>query len=199
MRVAFSDVHVAGIDIGKLRQKLAEHQQKLERREAIEVLRELHRYKDGDRTHAIRLERTYPDWRDTVLVVTSSDPAAMVKAQDAAARLKEAINARGKGRDWHFAATLTDAIDVYHQACPLITIGVGESWETRNATIASFTEALPRDPASTETTRIYQDMDRGGRRVAIWGSSKEKVEEAVKLFISSGLLDRFLATVWEEG
>ncbi|NIR00668.1 MAG: hypothetical protein GTN78_10785 [Gemmatimonadales bacterium] len=61
-------------------------------------------------------------------------------------------------------------------------------------------DELPRDrEVSTDEILIYHDIEHGERRVALWGQNTRTDMEAVELFISSGLLDRFLAMVWEGG
>jgi hypothetical protein len=79
--------------------------------------------------------------------------------------------------------------------CPLIAIGHPD-W---TAMTTRLKDELPRDrEVSTDEIRIYHDIEHGERRVALWGQNTKTDMDAVELFISSGLLDRFLAMVWEE-
>jgi hypothetical protein len=109
--------------------------------------------------------------------------------------LKGEINRRGRAHELRFSCVVTDMglleEDVYMR-CPVISIGGPEA----NKVTARFADELPVVPSSTECGRIHHNIDKGITRVALWGTGSLETGEAVKSFIYSGLLDRFLDLIW---
>ena len=139
-----------------------------------------------------------PDRSATVLVTLASG-ARLTRGGDAPAkRLKDAIDAKGAGRPFHWAMDVTETEVESSEAyleCPLIAIGHPD-W---TAMTRRLKDELPRDrQVSTGEILVYHDIDTPGGvgRVALWGQNIKTDMEAVELFISSGLLDSFLALVW---
>jgi hypothetical protein len=199
VRVAFSDIRVTGISMRKVLYDIDTHMARLETREAREKLNYARLY--HPMFVAPDVERTLrsPDRRATVLVTLPSG-ARLARGGDVPAkRLVDAINKKGADRPFHWATDVTEtevASDEAYLECPLIAIGHPD-W---SAMTKRLRDELPRDgEVSTGDILIYHDIEHGERRVALWGHDVRTDMDAVELFISSGLLDTFLAKVWEEG
>ena len=199
VRAAFSDIRVHGTSMRRVFYDIDVHMAKLETREAREKLDYLRMYMPT--LVAPRVERALrsPDRGATVLVTLPSG-ARLARGGDAPAkRLVDTINEKGAGRPFHWATDVTETEVESNEApldCPLIAIGHPD-W---TAMTKRLRDELPRDrEVSTDEILIYHDIEHGERRVALWGHDTRTDMEAVELFISSGLLDKFLAMVWGEG
>jgi hypothetical protein len=64
---------------------------------------------------------------------------------------------------------------------------------------SEFKDQLKTDTLiSNRGALIQHDIDGGAKRVALWGRLHEDTSAAVRLFVSSGLLDRFLKMLWRK-
>jgi serine/threonine-protein kinase len=199
VRVAFSEIRVEGISMRKVLYDIDTHMARLETREAREKLNYARLYHPMFVAPGIERALRSPDRSATVLVTLPSG-ARLTRGGDAPAkRLVDTINAKGADRPFHWATDVTETeveSDEAYLECPLIAIGHPD-W---SAMTRRLRDELPRDrEVSTGNILIYHDIERGERRVALWGHDTRTDMDAVELFISSGLLDRFLAMVWEEG
>jgi hypothetical protein len=199
VRAAFSGIRLEGIVARQLRREVDAHMVKLETREAREKLDYLSLYAATLVAPDVERARRSPDRRATVLVTLPSG-ARLRRGGDAPAKLLvDTINAKGADHPSHWATDVTETeveSDEAYLQCPLIAIGHPD-W---TAMTRRLRDELPRDrEVSTGNILIYHDIDDGERRVALWGQNTKTDMDAVELFISSGLLDRFLAMVWGEG
>jgi hypothetical protein len=113
-----------------------------------------------------------------------------------AARLRDEINRRGRQENLETAFMVTDTgllQDQTFMQCSLICIGGSVS----NQLTATIADQLEADPVGAEWVKIQHAMSKGDKRVALWGGGAAETARAVDLFITSGLLDRFLGMLWE--
>jgi hypothetical protein len=197
VRVAFSDIRVEGIGARKILYDMHTHMIRLETKKAMEKLDYLRLYLPMYVAPDIERALRSPDRSATVLVTLPAG-ARLRRGSDAPAkRLVDIINEKGADRPFHWATDVTETEVESHEAsleCPLIAIGHPD-W---TAMTKRLRDQLPRDrEVSTDEILIYHDIEHGERRVALWGQNTKTDMDAVELFISSGLLDRFLAMVWE--
>jgi hypothetical protein len=198
VQAAFSDIRVQGISMRRLFYDIDTHMARLETREAKEKLDYLKLYAPNLVALGIQRALQSPDPTATVLVTLPSG-ARLARGGDAPAKLLvDAINARGADRPFHWATDVTETeveSDEIYLECPLIAIGHPD-W---TAMTRRLRDQLPRDrELSTDEILICHDIEHGERRAALWGHYTKTDMEAVELFISSGLLDKFLAMVWGE-
>jgi outer membrane protein assembly factor BamB len=201
-RVAFSDLRVTGVSLPALLDAAIGHWLKLEMREAKRVLRYIAQYAPtlkhpGHPSDVANLlAEAQPDRQETCLVVIGSSMLGQLNDGPVAAKLCEEIDRRGKGHEFRWARVVTDQAilgEPRYRECPLIMIGGGET----NRLTAQLAAGLPHDPCSGDRVHIQHDLERGGREVALWGAGAVETEDAVKRFISAGLLGRFLAAIWK--
>jgi serine/threonine-protein kinase len=202
-RVAFSDIRVEGISVRKLLYEVDTHMKRAEMREAREKLVYLSPYAPNAAVEN-RMKRAQAsfDRRATVLVVIPSKTGRGSYDTGLAERLVAKIEEKGAGREFHFAAYVTDAeviADETYREFPLITLEPPD-WNKWADELKK--SRLPRDDVfSSDEISIHHDIGGGDRRVALWGSYGDggtRTAEAVDKFISSGLLDEYLEKIWEE-
>jgi hypothetical protein len=186
VRGAFSDIRVQGISARKVFHDIDTHMARLETREAREKLEYMRLYAPMFVAPRIEQALRSPDRSATVLVTLPSGARLTRRGDAPAKRLVDAINAKGTDRPSHWATDVTETeveSDETYLECPLISIGHPD-W---TAMTRRLRDQLPRDTeVSTDEILIYHDIERGDRRVALWGHG-------------TGLLDKFLAMVWEGG
>ncbi|MCX5800581.1 MAG: toll/interleukin-1 receptor domain-containing protein [Candidatus Eisenbacteria bacterium] len=142
------------------------------------------------------LRERRPDWRKSILIVVGAMILPQIHDGEDATELRNEINRKGSPEKMEFACVVTDVGLLAEQEfmrCPLIAIGGPVS----NKLTADIVKALPRDPVSKERITVQHSMDQGDRRVALWGNLAHETTKAVNLFVSSGLLDRFLDMIWK--
>lgn len=202
IRAAFRDLSVSGVSLGAIFDKAIGYWRNLQVLEARELLRYVQEfepaYKHPGWTTSIGqlLWETRPDRRKSVLIVVGYQVSPQLHDGLVAARLREEINRRGHPQDLECAFVVTDTGLLEEEVfleCSLIAIGAPSS----NKLTRVIADKLPLDAASTAEVRVQHDLAKGDRRVALWGGAGEETVKAADLFLSSGLLDRFLSMLWE--
>jgi hypothetical protein len=201
IQAAFSGLKVKGIELGAVFEKAINHWGKLEVLEARPLLEYIKKYEPlykhpGWASNVTQLLwEKRPDYRKSICVVVSYQALPQIYDGMAAAKLREEINRRGRPDDFEFAYIVTDTgliQDKIFMQCPLIAVGGPEV----NKITAEFMNELPQDSLSTESIKIQHGIDKCIKKVALWGEVAEETTSAVDIFISSGLLDRFLNMIW---
>jgi len=199
IQVAFSGLRIEGVDLDLALNKAREHRSRFEEREVRQLFDHADRHWPGYvREDFADLAVTRPDRRDTVLVVVGSAFWDQVASRGAAARLREEINKRGAGHATRWAMVVTDTgalADELAMSFPLISLCVPES----NQVTARIAAESARDPTTPRWLHAHHNLEKAGKRLAIWQPGQADPARAVERLISSGLLDRFLEVVWAEG
>jgi hypothetical protein len=115
----------------------------------------------------------------------------------AAALLQNKINEKGRNNELRFASIVTDRgllENSKFMRCPLISLGGPNG----NEITARLANELLMDPSSSEYIHIQHNIEKKIPQVLLWGSGNLETERAVDIFISSGLLEKFLNMVWGE-
>ncbi len=204
MRVQFTGLRLAGVGVEATFQKALEHWGRLEAREAKELLRYVCRYDPSFRSPDAPadaeglLEERLPDRRETVLVAIGDGVTAQLHDRVPAERLRDEICRRGGQAEFRWAEVVSDtgltAVPLYLE-CPVIAVG----GPLANRITAGLHENLPDDPVGEGRFHVQHDLagDRPPRRLLLWGDRARETAKAADAAISSGLLDRFLAAIWE--
>lgn len=190
--------------LNKLFKQAIEHWDRLEMIEAKEVLERLgreypnYRHPNWECTPAQILTQSMPDYRRSILVVTGGCPHAQLNDGPQAIWLKQEIDRRGRAERLECAYVITDTVlreaAVYRKS-PQIAIG----GPTVNSLTAEMKDRLKTDTAiSNRGALVQHEINGGGREVALWGALHGDTLAAVRLFVSSGLLDRFLRILWRK-
>jgi hypothetical protein len=203
LRVAYEDLALKAVNIERVYEQAASHWKNLEIREARQLFQYVADYDQSYKNAKALLIQPRPDYRESILIIVGFTILPQIFNIPAAVKIMQEINKRGRGHEFRWARIVTDAglLRAKHFIrCPLIAIGGPKG----NKVSALVKEELVLDPASFGDLSIRHNLDMkclegGSRRVALWGHTPEKTEEAVDLFISSGLLDRFLTMIWGKG
>src|SRR5262245_13471295 len=135
----------------------------------------------------------YFDLRTTVLIVVGHGILPEEEDRPIAYELKRAVNARAGGSEGRAAVVVTDVwlmnneLGEFFPAIALGGPGVNEF-------TAQIYEDLP--VAWTRDERIFIQMATEGKRAAVWGMDQASTREAADVFVSEGLLEKFLDLVW---
>jgi hypothetical protein len=136
----------------------------------------------------------YFDVRHTVLLVVGYGLLAEEEDRPVAYALKQAIDARGQGRESCAGVVVTDMWILNQEMAnlfPAISIG----GPGVNAFTSQIYEELPVLVAREERMFIQADRERG-KRAALWGMDNAATREAADVFVREGLLDQFLDLAW---
>ena len=203
LRIAWSKMEISGLDLDALFRLAQEYWDNFEVRKCHPLLRRIQeflpdaRHPDFGRSAESYMAEIRPDVHETVLIAVGCGFYPQIHDGTAAAKLRDAINQRGKGDVFRRAFVVTDtglAGESIYSKCPLIAIGGSIS----NQITGSIESELPFDTSSIPGISIKHDIDGGKRRIALFGDTAESTAAAVEKFISSGLLDRFLSVIWKE-
>jgi hypothetical protein len=135
----------------------------------------------------------YFDLRSTVLIVVGHGLLPEEEDRPVAYELKRLVNARAAGSEGRAAVVVTDVWMMNNELAeffPAIAVG----GPGVNAFTAEIYEELPVTLARDE--RVFVQVAEEGKRAALWGLDPAGTREAVKSFMSEGLLERFLDLVW---
>jgi TIR domain len=208
-KVAFDHMRIWGtkltVDVDGMFAAAMEHWWKLETLEATSQLRSLLEHEPGYWAHgshqpaAAFLTEPHPDHRSTILVVVGGRVYPQLNDLEVAEGLRDEINRSGDPSQFRVAYVVTDSgllddqdASVYLE-CPLISVGGDPS----NRLTPVLAQEIPCDPASSGGVWIHHGMAEGDMRAALWGDNAPRTAEAVRRFVSEGLLTRFLDLVWE--
>jgi hypothetical protein len=189
-------------DLNDLFKAAIEHWDRLEMIEAKELLERLrrdypnYRHHDWECTPAQILTQAMPDYRRSVIVVTGACLHSQLNDGPQAVWLKQEIDRRGRAERLETGHIITDKgllEAAPYRKCAHVAIG----GPNVNALTAEFKDRLRTDAlVSNQGALIQHDIDGGAKQVALWGRLHEDTLAAVRLFVSSGLLDRFLKMLW---
>jgi hypothetical protein len=178
------------------------HWHELETKKAKELLQYIvdwdahFRVESGQDDASTMLRRVRPDRNEAVLIVVGSGIAPQLLDQKAAEQLRIAINRKGNGLPFRWAAMVTDSAvlkEEKYTRCPIISVGGPRASQLTRM----ITESAEEDPLSSSGVHIQYATNPGVRRLALWGDSEEETAEAVERFLTSGLLDKFVGSIWE--
>lgn len=137
------------------------------------------------------------DVNQTILIVVGIDFDPEEADRPLAYKLKSVIESSRFFGDHPFRQCLviTDALfqhDKLIQVCPTIAIG----GPGVNVVAAEFVEKLPVYLSQSNRYFIQLDKDSRDFKVSIWGMDRISTAEAIEMFISNGILDDLLKTIW---
>ena len=136
----------------------------------------------------------YFDIRNTVLLVVGYGILPEEEDRPVAYEVKQAIDARGNGKEGCAAVVVTDMWILNQEMAELFpAIAVGGPGV--NAFAAQIYEDLPVVFTREQQVFIQMEQERG-KRAALWGMDNRSTREAADVFVRDGFLDRFLALVW---
>jgi len=136
----------------------------------------------------------YFDIRHTVLLVVGYGILPEEEDRPIAYELKQAIDARGKGKESRSAVVVTDMWILNQEMAELFpAIAVGGPGV--NAFAAQIYEEVPLVFTRAQQVFIQMDEERG-KRAALWGMDNPGTRESALVFVRDGFLDRFLDLVW---
>jgi hypothetical protein len=201
VRAAFSNLKIQGVELAALFERAIDHWEQLKVQEARHLLEYIHEYEPrykhpkylADVSQLLAEPR--PDCSKSVIIAIASEAIPQIYDGLIALKLKQEIDKRGSADDMEFACIVTDTAllgDKRLLECPLISVG----GHTVNRVTADFVDKLPTDPVGKGAVRVQHNIEGREKAVALWGDLRADTEEAVDLFISSGLLDRFLSMIW---
>lgn len=138
----------------------------------------------------------YFDLHSTVLIVVGHGILSEEEDRPIAYDLKRAVNQRAGGSEGHAGVVVTDVWimnNALQEFFPAIAIG----GPGVNAFTAEIYEDVP--VAYTREQHVFIQMDTDSKRAALWGMDQASTREAVDVFVSDGLLEKFLDLVWRRG
>jgi hypothetical protein len=200
IRVEFSDLQAAGISLESVFNEALSHWRELEIKKAKQVLDYVARYDPsfsaGGWPNASQLIReVQPDRGETVLIAIGQTMLPQLNDRGPAERLRDAINRKGRGLPFRWATIVTDSAllrDEVYCRCPIISVG--------GPLVNQFTERLGHsqreNPRSSAGVHIQCSTIPGERHVALWGDRPNETAVAVDTYMSSELLDGYLASIW---
>ena len=145
---------------------------------------------------ASMLHEVRPDRDETVLIAIGSGVLPQLQDRDAAERLRDAINRKGRPFRFRWAAIVTDSAllreNVYRR-CPIISVGGGIA----NQFTVRMEDSLREDASRSRNVHIQHSTKPDERHIALWGDSADETAAAVEMFVTSELLDDFLASIWD--
>ncbi len=201
VRAAFDDLRLTGVELAAVFERAMAHWERLEVLEAKELFKYVQQYEPTYKHPRCPVDvcqliaEPRPDCRKSIIIAVGSGVLCQIYDGLIALRLKQEIDKRGSDRDLEFACVVTDGAlieDKRWLMCPLISVG----GHAVNKVTADLTDKLRLDPIAEGTARVQHDIEHGERAVALWGDWRADTERAVDLFISSGLIDRFLSMIW---
>lgn len=199
--IEFAGLCIDGVSLKDVCTKALDYWNRLDTRQGRELLAYVATYEPAYKLPDMALDvshmllETRPDRRESVILAIGSGVTAQLHDRVPAERLREEINRKGRNHLVRWAALVTDTAllnETLYLECPVIAIG----GPLVNKFTAIFEKDLPRDSAATERMSICHNMARADKRMAVWGPDAGDTSDAVELLIASGLLDRFLETVW---
>jgi len=133
----------------------------------------------------------------TILIVVGIDLKPEEVDRPLAYNLKKEIESSPLCGDHPFRKCLVISDGLYTndkiiQACPSIIIG----GPGVNSAASQLVEKLPVYLSRDNRVFIQLDNEFKNRKISIWGMDRQATEEAVNLFISDGILDDFLKSIW---
>ncbi len=137
----------------------------------------------------------YFDLRTTVLIVVGYGILPEEEDRPTAYELKRVVNARAGGSEGRAGVVVTDVWLMNNELgdfFPAIALG----GPGVNEFTAQIYEDLPI--AWTRDERLFIQMATEGKRAAVWGMDQAATREAAGVFVSDGLLERFLELVWRK-
>ncbi len=137
----------------------------------------------------------YFDLRTTVLIVVGYGILPEEEDRPTAYELKRVVNARAGGSEGRAGVVVTDVWLMNNELgdfFPAIALG----GPGVNEFTAQIYEDLP--VAWTRDERLFIQMATGGKRAAVWGMDQASTREAADVFVSDGLLEKFLELVWRK-
>jgi len=135
------------------------------------------------------------DLRTTVLIVVGLGILPEEEDRPIAYELKRVVNGRAGGSEGRAAVVVTDVWLVSNELgdfFPAIALG----GPGVNEFTAQSYEDLP--VAWTRDERLFIQMATEGKRAAVWGMDQASTREAAEVFVSDGLLEKFLALAWRK-
>jgi hypothetical protein len=135
----------------------------------------------------------YFDLRATVLIVVGHGILPEEEDRPIAYELKRAVNARAGGSEGRGAVVVTD-VWVMNQELGDFFPAIAVGGPGVNAFTAQIYEDLPI--AFTREQHVFVQMAEEGKRATVWGMDQAGTREAADVFVSEGLLERFLELVW---
>jgi hypothetical protein len=202
IRVEFTDLRVAGVSLESKFADALNHWCELETKKAKQILEYVAKYdpvfktKDWPQDAGGMLREIRPDRNETVLITIGSGISSQLQDGMAAERLREAINRKGRGLPFRWAAIVTDTAllqDQVYTRCPIISVG----GRIANQFTARMEESQQEEPGSPSGVHIQHSTKPGERQVALWGNTGEETAAAVEMFVTSERLDSFLTSIWE--
>lgn len=135
------------------------------------------------------------DAEETILIVVATALEHGHPDRDSAARLRDAIDARGGGSAYRRAVVVGDetwfATEIFHAAPTIAVGGPGV-----NAVAGRFAAALPAVWTDGDEVVIQAVLDEGPRQASLWGVNRHATAAAVAAFIDRGWLEEFLERCW---
>ena len=135
----------------------------------------------------------YFDLRRTVLIVVGHGILPEEEDRPVAYELKRAINARGGGSEGQAGVVVTD-LWVMNQELGEFFPAIAVGGPGVNAFTAQIYEDLPL--IFTRDQHVFVQIADEGKRAAVWGMDQAGTREAAEIFLTQGLLERFLELVW---
>ncbi len=138
------------------------------------------------------------DVKETILIVVGASLNAEEKDRPLAYMLKSQIDKSKRAEGHPFRKTIVISDLLYLQdkiipICPTIAIG----GPGVNAVTASLADKLPLFRNRDNRYFIQLDEEFGDKRISIWGVNALATKEGIQDFIESGLLEKFLNSVWK--
>jgi hypothetical protein len=198
--VVFREIQVAGWAVDQTFDQALRHHEELEVAKARDLARKIRErvpdYRHPSRDFSLERLLTEPmaDKHTSALIVLGQGMLPQLHECIPAMQLREKISGYSRA-ELEAAFIVTDSgllQDARFQSCACISLGGPET----NAFTRAKEHELQLDPASSDGVFLQHNIDRGDRRVLLWGKGREETIEAVERFISTGLLVRYLKLVW---
>jgi hypothetical protein len=197
MQVAFSNIQIHAVDPALLFTSAMELWNRLEMGQAKRLLMYLSQWGSDEQKGwaAALVPQVWPDRNETVLIAIGACMDAQLHDHAPAESLREYINGKGCQEGYRWARVVTDVSlldEPKYLDCAVIALG----GPVANRITASLQQQLPMDPTCDGRLLVQHRIESGDRRIATWGQTSKDTADATEFLISSGLLDRFLASVW---
>jgi len=202
IRVEFSALRIAGVSLKSKFSDALNHWRELETKKAKEILEYVAKCDPGFHVEewpqdaSCMLRQVRPDRNETVLIAIGSEILPQLQDREAAERLRGTINRKGRRLPFRWAAIVTDSAllrDQVYCRCPVISVG----GPIANQFTEMIGESQQEDPRSSSGVHIQHSTKPGEKHIALWGTGPHETAQAVELFVTSELLDKFLASIWE--
>jgi hypothetical protein len=201
IRAEFSEMRVAGVSLESKFGEAVNYWRELETKKAKEILEYVAKYDAGFHVEGWpqdagdMLREIRPDRNETVLIAIGSGILPQLQDRSAAERLRDAINRKGQALPFRWAAIVTDSALLQNQLycrCPIISVGGGVANQ--------FTDRMEKSQQEVKSSggvHIQHSTKPGERHITLWGNSADETAAAVEMFVTSELLDKFLASIWK--